>query len=50
MWGLQGCTRIALDEVDEEILGEAMTLAWQSAAVRRATGVKRAGSRRARKS
>lgn len=49
-WGLQGCTRVALDQVDEEILGEAMTLAWQNAAVRRPTGAKRAGPRRARKS
>jgi hypothetical protein len=28
-WGRQGCTRVRLDAVDEETLGEAMTLAWQ---------------------
>jgi len=31
-WGRQGCTRVTLDEVDAEILGEAMTLAWQNSA------------------
>jgi hypothetical protein len=29
-WGRAGCTRVRLDWVDEETLGEAMTLAWQS--------------------
>jgi hypothetical protein len=29
-WGTQGCTRVRLDAVDEETLGEAMTLAWPS--------------------
>src|SRR5262245_53742227 len=28
-WGLQGCTAVRLDRVDEELLGEALTLAWQ---------------------
>lgn len=28
-WGLQGCTRVQLDAVDDETLGEALTLAWQ---------------------
>ena len=28
-WGRAGCTRVALKVVDEEALGEAMTLAWQ---------------------
>jgi hypothetical protein len=31
-WGRQGCTRVRLASVDEETLGEAMTLAWQNAA------------------
>lgn len=31
-WGRQGCTRVRLDVVDEDALGEAMTLAWRSAA------------------
>jgi hypothetical protein len=29
-WGRQGCTRVRLDTVDEDTLGEAMTLAWQN--------------------
>lgn len=29
-WGRAGCTRVRLDSVDEETLGEAMTLAWQN--------------------
>ena len=28
-WGLQGCTRVRLDAIDEETLGEALTLARQ---------------------
>jgi hypothetical protein len=28
-WGRSGCTRVILASVDEETLGEAMTLAWQ---------------------
>jgi hypothetical protein len=31
-WGRQGCTRVRLDSVDEDELGEAMTLAWQNIA------------------
>jgi hypothetical protein len=27
-WGLQGCTRVTLPAVDEETLGEVLTLAW----------------------
>jgi YjbR protein len=34
-WGRGGCTRVHLALVDEETLGEAMTLAWQN---RAATG------------
>ena len=30
-WGRQGCTRVRLDAVDEETLGEAMTLASHNA-------------------
>jgi len=30
-WGRQGCTRVRLDDVDEDTVGEAMTLAWQTA-------------------
>jgi hypothetical protein len=31
-WGLQGATRVIFAEVDEETLGEALTLAWQNRA------------------
>jgi hypothetical protein len=30
-WGRQGCTTVHLSLVDEDKLGEAMTLAWQNA-------------------
>ena len=40
-WGRQGCTRVQLDAVDEDTLGEAMTLAWQNTATKR-TAVRRA--------
>jgi len=33
-WGLQGCTRVTLRCVDEETLGDAITLAWQNSAVK----------------
>jgi hypothetical protein len=29
-WGRAGCTKVRLDSVDEETLGEAMTHAWQN--------------------
>jgi hypothetical protein len=29
-WGRQGCTTVRLESVEEETLGEAMTLAWQN--------------------
>lgn len=29
-WGRQGCTTVHLEAVDEDKLGEAMTLAWQN--------------------
>lgn len=28
-WGRQGCTSVRLEVVEEEVLGEAMTLAWK---------------------
>ena len=31
-WGLQGCTAVRLSAVDQEMLGEAMTLAWRTTA------------------
>jgi hypothetical protein len=30
-WGRQGCTRVRLKDTETEVLGEAMTLAWQNA-------------------
>jgi len=30
-WGRQGCTRVLLAAADSEVVGEAMTLAWQAA-------------------
>jgi hypothetical protein len=29
-WGLQGCTAVRLAIVEEELLGEALTLAWRN--------------------
>ena len=41
-WGRQGCTRVRLDSVDENTLGEAMTLAWQNTVrTRTATALRR---------
>ena len=34
-WGRQGCTAVLLDAVDEETVGEAMTLAWRNGAVKK---------------
>ena len=31
-WGRAGCTRVRLDAVDEDVLGQALTLGWRSAA------------------
>ncbi len=47
-WGLQGCTAVRLDAVDEETLGEAMTLAWQNGTAKRAPA-RKAGRVRARR-
>lgn len=49
-WGRQGCTLVRLADVDEELLGEALTLAWQNtarAAADRRPAARRSGSRRA---
>ncbi|MBZ5538500.1 MAG: MmcQ/YjbR family DNA-binding protein [Acidobacteriia bacterium] len=37
-WGRQGCTRVRMNSVDEETLGEAITLAWQNIAKMREAG------------
>jgi hypothetical protein len=44
-WGRAGCTRVRFEDVDEETLGEAVTLAWQNAAAKTAEK-KRAAARR----
>src|SRR5262245_55934813 len=31
-WGRSGCTRVVFSDADQEIVGEALTLAWQNAA------------------
>ena len=31
-WGRAGCTKVRLNSVDEDTLGEVMTLAWQNTA------------------
>ena len=31
-WGRAGCTKVRLNSVDEDMLGEVMTLAWQNTA------------------
>ena len=36
-WGRQGCTRVTLKAVDEDILGEAMTMAWQNGVAKNAS-------------
>jgi hypothetical protein len=33
-WGLQGCTAVRLAKADDEVLGEAMTLAWRATAAK----------------
>jgi hypothetical protein len=30
-WGRQGCTRVQFRDADEQLAGEALTLAWQNA-------------------
>jgi hypothetical protein len=37
-WGRQGCTRVTLEAIDPETLGEAMTLAWQHTAREKSGG------------
>jgi hypothetical protein len=46
-WGLQGCTAVRLDGVEEEMLGEAMTLAWRNANMKAPT--RKSGVTRKRK-
>jgi hypothetical protein len=34
-WGLQGCTAVRLAEIDDDLLGEALTLAWRNVALKK---------------
>ena len=43
-WGRAGCTRVTFDSVDEETLGEALTLAWQNTARGSATKASKSAS------
>jgi hypothetical protein len=45
-WGEQGSTAVRLSAVDEEALGEAMTLAWRHAVEKGPTRARRAKSKR----
>lgn len=44
-WGRQGCTAVRLAAVDEDTLGEALTLAWQNVARKAARAPSRARKR-----
>lgn len=45
-WGRSGSTWVLLDAADEDVIGEAVTLAWQNAAAKAATRKKPAASAR----
>jgi hypothetical protein len=44
-WGRQGCTAVRLDAVDEDLLGEALTLAWRETAQKRPARARRPRAR-----
>jgi hypothetical protein len=41
-WGLQGCTRVHLRHATEEVLGDAMTQAWQNATAKKPRAARKA--------
>jgi hypothetical protein len=43
-WGRQGSTTVRLDSVDEETLGEALTLAWKNTAVKTVKAKRKRGA------
>ena len=45
-WGRQGCTAVKLAAVDEDVLGEAITLAWRNAVAKKAARGGRAKRKR----
>ena len=51
-WGRQGCTMIDLAKADEEMVGEALTLAWQTISAaqpaRRTPAKKKAAAKRSK--
>ena len=49
-WGLQGCTAVRLEAVDEETLGEALTLAWRTTMAKGASSRPKARGSSRRKS
>jgi hypothetical protein len=48
-WGRSGCTRVTLKVIDEELLGEVLTLAWQNTVNAPAAKPKRTPSPRKRR-
>jgi hypothetical protein len=40
-WGVQGSTTVRLDAIDEEALGEALTMAWRNAVAKGPTSSRR---------
>ena len=49
-WGRAGCTRFQLEVIDEEILGEAATLAWRNIATKATKATKTAKATKSRRS
>lgn len=47
-WGLQGATLVHLSAIDEDTLGEALTLAWQNAAAKAAARTAKPRQRKVR--
>src|SRR3954466_14802651 len=45
-WGLAGATLVHLPGVDEEVLGEAITLCWKNAVAKKAARAGKAGRKR----
>jgi hypothetical protein len=43
-WGRAGCTAVRLDRVDEDTLGEALTLAWRNGSAKPVRARKKAGA------
>ena len=48
-WGLQGCTRVHIDKADEDVIGEAMTLAWRGVASKAPARARSTSAAKARK-